>query len=340
MAISDRLDTRRFGGGPGGTAVSDRVDTRRFVGEPGGMAISDRLDTRRVPIKVVELELAGRPSARPAAGRQPTEGWIDGNVLALVRVHRHPLGLLQSDFEDLRGEAAAIEALAQAAHSTFADAIAAHEQSDRNGGSVVNGAPPLCLRSRWRGLPAPPAISVVIATRNRPEDLARCLDSVTTVAYPRLEVIVVDNDPDTDDTEPLIRDRFARPGRYTREPVRGLASAHNRGLALASGEIVAFADDDVVVDRDWLAAIAEAFASGERVGCVTGLIAPAELDTPAQVMLEAHGGFPKRFTPHRYELGQPCGDPLFPFNAGQLGAGASTAFLTAALRGIAGCAPP
>jgi hypothetical protein len=255
-----------------------------FVGEPGGMTITDRLDTRRVPVQVVELELAGRPSARPAAGREPTEGWIDGNVLALVRLHRHPLGLLHADFEDRCGEAAAVDALAEAAHTTFADAIAAHVRSDRNGGSPVDGAPPLCLRPRRRVLDAPPAISVVIATRNRPEDLARCLDSVTRVVYPRFEVIVVDNDPDTDATERLIRDRFAGRVRYTREPVRGTSRARNRGLALASGEIVAFADDDVVVDRDWLAAIAEAFASGERVGCVTGLIAPAELDTPAQVM--------------------------------------------------------
>ncbi|MBW8820333.1 MAG: glycosyltransferase, partial [Streptomyces sp.] len=110
----------------------------------------------------------------------------------------------------------------------------------------------------------------------------------------------------------------------------------NRGLALASGEIVAFADDDVVVDRDWLAAIAEAFASGERVGCVTGLIAPAELDTPAQVMLEAHGGFGKGFLQHRYDLGRPEADPQFPFNAGKWGSGANMAFSAAALRGIGG----
>jgi hypothetical protein len=62
--------------------------------------------------------------------------------------------------------------------------------------------------------------------------------------------------------------------------------AHNRGLTKARGEIVAFTDDDVVVDSLWLIELARAFEFADDVACVTGLILPMELETPAQFWLE------------------------------------------------------
>ena len=142
---------------------------------------------------------------------------------------------------------------------------------------------------------AAPSVTVVVATRERTGLLAACLDSLARLDYPDYEVVIVDNDPVTDDTAKLIRDR-AEPGiRYARENRRGLAAAHNCGLQLAEGTIVAFTDDDVIVDRHWLTEVAEGFTADTDVACVTGLILPAELQTPAQVLLEAHGNFSKGF---------------------------------------------
>src|SRR5437763_1421514 len=81
-----------------------------------------------------------------------------------------------------------------------------------------------------------------------------------------------------------------------------LAAAHNRGLAAARGEVVAFTDDDVVVDAHWLAELVAAFRADERVACVTGLIAPAELDTPEQVWQDEYWGFAKGFERRVFDL--------------------------------------
>lgn len=150
--------------------------------------------------------------------------------------------------------------------------------------------------------------------------------------------MVVDNDPDTADTAELVA-CFPDWVRYVREDRRGLASAHNRGLEEVRGEIVAFVDDDVV-DRHWLTGIAEGFAADRGVGCVTGLILPEQLDTPAQLLLERHGGFDKGFGLQVFDCDQNRpGDPLFPFTAGRLGSGANMAFDTAVLRGLGGFDP-
>jgi GT2 family glycosyltransferase len=153
---------------------------------------------------------------------------------------------------------------------------------------------------------------------------------------------VVDNAPTSDSTERLVRERFGDADAavtYVREPTPGLAVAHNRGVASAHGEILAFTDDDVVVDQDWLAAIAEGFASGDRVGCVTGLIVPGELETRAQAVLEARGGFAKGFARRYYDLRHPSDDRLFPFSAGRLGSGANMAFSASLLRELGGFDP-
>jgi O-antigen biosynthesis protein len=63
------------------------------------------------------------------------------------------------------------------------------------------------------------------------------------------------------------------------------------------------------------------------VACVTGLIMPAELQTPAQLLLETHGHFSKGFAQRLVNRDghRPC-DPLFPFAVGQLGSGANMSF--------------
>ncbi|MDV9192819.1 glycosyltransferase, partial [Streptomyces sp. SR27] len=187
---------------------------------------------------------------------------------------------------------------------------------------------------------AAPHLSVVLATRQRPRSLARALDSLLVQDHPDHELIVVDNAPRTSGTHDLVTRKYSGRVRYVREDTPGLAVAHNTGLAAARGAVVAFTDDDVIADPHWLTALAEPFAADPGLGCVTGLILPARLRTPAQILLESHGGFAKGFAPRLYDPARPPADePLFPFTAGSFGSGANMAFRTEALRRAGGFDP-
>jgi len=189
-----------------------------------------------------------------------------------------------------------------------------------------------------RSHPAPPHVTVIVATRDRAALLDRCLQSLLALPYPSFDVIVVDNAPATDETSRLVAERYGEEPRLRRihEDRPGLGIAHNAGLAVASGSIVAFTDDDVVVDAHWLDALVSPFMDSQ-VGCVTGMIVPARLDTVAQWWLEGYAGFSKGFEPQIYDLdcNRPT-DSLFPYAAGKLGSGANMAFRTDVLRAMGG----
>ena len=124
--------------------------------------------------------------------------------------------------------------------------------------------------------------------------------------------------------------------RYVREGRPGLARAHNAALPHVTGEVVAFTDDDVEVDPHWLRRLTDGFAD-PRVGCVTGMIFPAEVETPAQAWIEAHAGFGKGFERQVFDLDEHRPDDrLFPFTAGRLGSGANMAFRTSVLLDLGG----
>lgn len=181
-----------------------------------------------------------------------------------------------------------------------------------------------------------PFASVIIATRNRPDRLARCLASVEALDYPDFEVIVVDNNPSDEATAEFFADRYGTDSRfhYVREYRPGLAAAHNRGVqAMADrSEYAAFTDDDVLVDRYWLSELMRGFNAAPNVGCVTGMIFPLELETWPQLLIEEFGGFNKGFQRQIYDLRKHRPqDPLFPFTPGRFGSGANMAFRRSSL---------
>ena len=192
------------------------------------------------------------------------------------------------------------------------------------------------LRERNEALATAAAVSIVLCTRDRPGQLENCLRSLSRQEYPDFEVLVVDNAPGTDAARKVAetwRDEMSV--RYVQEPRPGLSWARNTGVAAAVGEIIAFLDDDEEADQHWLARLAVGFGRASEIGCVTGMVLPARLDTPAQEWFEELGGHCKGrgFRPAIFSQEGPQ-SPLFPMPA--FGAGANMAFRRRALTDIGG----
>ena len=186
----------------------------------------------------------------------------------------------------------------------------------------------------------PVDVTVAVCTRARPQLLASCLRSVLALRPDdatdprRFDVVVVDNDPPDDATARLVE---GMPGvRYVREPRPGLDFARNRALAAASGAWIAYLDDDVVVDRGWLAGLEEAVAENPDAASVTGLVLPFELATSAQIIFERRGGFGRGCRKLRFAGPAGPENPLFPLGAGIFGAGCNMVLRTDVVRALGG----
>ncbi|WP_424464739.1 glycosyltransferase family 2 protein [Pseudoclavibacter helvolus] len=180
-----------------------------------------------------------------------------------------------------------------------------------------------------------PLASVIVCTRDHVDLLAGCLDRIRTLDYPNFEVIVVDNAPSSSATRDLVEELGKTDPRlrYVLQERAGLSAARNAGLAAARGAFLAYTDDDVLVDEQWLSALARAFASEASVGCVTGLVATAAVETGAEAYFDARSAsWSARMSPERYDLRERRDDsPLYPYSAGIFGTGANLALSRAAL---------
>jgi glycosyltransferase involved in cell wall biosynthesis len=103
--------------------------------------------------------------------------------------------------------------------------------------------------------PAPPRISVCVCTYNGSSTLGETCAAISRLEYPHHEVIVVD-DGSTDTSAEIAR---AHGFTVISTENRGLSSARNTALANATGEIVAYIDDDAMPDPQWLIYIADMF---------------------------------------------------------------------------------
>jgi GT2 family glycosyltransferase len=104
-------------------------------------------------------------------------------------------------------------------------------------------------------------------------------------------VVVVDNRPEDSPRRLALWSRLSADGRVSvvAEPRPGSSAARNCGVGVARGEVVAFTDDDVEVESGWLRALGGRFAVEPQTDCVTGLVLPKELETPAQIWFERSG---------------------------------------------------
>lgn len=174
------------------------------------------------------------------------------------------------------------------------------------------------LWKRW-SQPEPSSVSVVVCTRDRPEQLTQCLRSLQNLAS--YEILVVDNAPSSDATRQLVAQM---PGiRYVLEPRPGLSVARNTGIRHSTGDIIAFTDDDVIVHSNWIARLQQGFQD-HRVMGVTGLMLPAQLETEAQLIFQTGSGWGYRaltFDAQFFEEMKRRCVPVW-----QIGAGANMAF--------------
>ena len=107
-----------------------------------------------------------------------------------------------------------------------------------------------------RAVSAAPLFSVIVPTRDRPENVCTCLAALAEqrLASERFEVIVVDDGSATP-IDPATFASIAIPATVVRQANRGPAAARNAGAALARGTLLAFLDDDCLPAPDWLEAL-------------------------------------------------------------------------------------
>lgn len=114
-------------------------------------------------------------------------------------------------------------------------------------------------------------IAVVLCTYNRCESLAKTLQSTSRLRLPESvewEILVVDNNS-TDQTRAVVEEYSQRyPGRfsYVFEPCQGKSHALNTAIRKSEGEILAFLDDDVIVEPTWLQNLTGALHDGRWAG--------------------------------------------------------------------------
>lgn len=138
--------------------------------------------------------------------------------------------------------------------------------------------------------------SVVIPTRNRNEDLRRCLQALAAQDYPRekFEVIVCD-DGSEEDVRPIVEEagHYGLAIELARQQPKGPAAARNLGISRARGRIVAMTDSDTLPDRAWLRKLSEAFAANPDAVAVEGKVYAeneGEFDPLGEGPSNKHGG--------------------------------------------------
>ncbi|WP_017299506.1 glycosyltransferase family 2 protein [Nodosilinea nodulosa] len=270
------------------------------------------------PIKVVDIELS-----QPIPTFEELEGYM--GLQALVRLHGVPLGYVKAPISLGRCTANTLSKLILEQHSwaiisqLLKNGLASPQRSEDLTLENLISLPPVEYTGEW------PLVTVAVCTRDRPDDMKLCLEAISQLDYPHLDILVVDNAPQTEGTKELVETHYPQV-RYVREPRPGLDWARNRAILEAKGEIIAYTDDDVVVDTGWIKGLVQAFLESPGIMAVTGLVVPYELETEAQVLFEEYGGFGRGFKTLRYQTISNQSMPWQWLGAGQFGTGANMAY--------------
>ena len=270
--------------------------------------------------KVMDIELSS-----PIEGIQGLDDYEF--ILVLVRLHGVPIGYVQVPATN---GFCSRDVLIKAIMEKHGQTIIPHQLEDCPATTGTEGGFELsdlsdAVHPVYQG-PAP-RVTVAVCTRDRTAYVGKCLDSLRFLDYPNIDLLVVDNSPSSNDTERLVKERYPD-FRYLFEPRPGLNWARNRAITEAQGKIIAFTDDDVLVDPGWVNGLVSAFAQNPCVMAVTGLVVPYELETEAQVLFESRGGFGRGFVRKCYQGDAEPGRKLANIfgDTGKFGTGANMAF--------------
>lgn len=135
-----------------------------------------------------------------------------------------------------------------------------------------------------------PDVSILLPTRDRVALLAKCLGALLSQRTGQtFEVIVIDNAPEPGYSSNVVI--HVPEVRTVIEPRQGLSYARNAGIRAARGRILVFTDDDAQPELDWLENLTRPFSERPNVVAVTGRTLPLKLETEAERLFEAYGGF-------------------------------------------------
>ncbi len=287
-------------------------------------------DESFTPAWVCEIEL----SQKLAVIDSPplADGSRFGRAHALVRLDGTPIGFADVPLTEGRARPAAIAA---AVGTSLGNAIGDELKRLGLGSQMLTSAGIVEAAGLHPAPAATPLVSVIICTRDHPEQFGRAMDSVLAIDYPNFELIVIDNAPSDDGTRTLVERRADPRVHYFLEPIGGLGRARNRGLVEADGEIIAFTDDDVEVDAGWINGLLEGFANGSKVGLVTGIVVSTALENEFQQYFDDQVQWSDNFAARLYDLGENRADHvMYPYASGMLGTGANFAMSAAAVSEI------
>jgi O-antigen biosynthesis protein len=272
------------------------------------------MSARPAAVGVVDLEHGLRDMSFGATA----DGIPYADALLLVRSHGQPLATEMVELDGGQISATELE--------STVGTLRPSEPAER---AVDRGEPPL--------------VSVIVPTAARPERMASCIGALRKLRYPSFEIVVVDNSPGAPGTREAVAAIAAEDARvrYVAEARPGSSVARNRGIREAAADLLAFTDDDVQVDPEWLSWMVEPFLRDARIGVVTGLVLPARMDTPEQRWFEEYSGFGKGLAPRVYDLeeNRPSENLLYPYWGAAFGSGNSMAFRRDVIEGIGGFDP-
>jgi Glycosyl transferase family 2 len=192
---------------------------------------------------------------------------------------RPPLADLAARIDELSGRVAALE---------HAQGIAGPEVSQLKDLAAIQAL------GRWIRhveLDSDTLVSVILPTCDRPLHLTRAVRSVLAQRYEHFELLVV-QDGESPDTDAAIAAADDPRIRHLRIAKAGVCAARNAALSAASGEIIAYLDDDNVMDPDWLYAVVWAFEQRPATDVLYGAFA---IDDVLRLSGAESGALPRIF---------------------------------------------
>jgi hypothetical protein len=234
----------------------------------------------RTPTAVLDLEISGKFTELNDIGDF-------AGALVLFRLHGRPLGWGAAPVTEGRLDRAALVRQLLEQHA-WSCALPLAEKA------VQSGIPPRAidvgsmLLSQPASAPGGPLVTVAVCSRTPAAQLGPCLDSLKSLDYAPLDLVLIDASDDRKRVEALIRDQYPAI-RYSSAP--GVGAAPRRAVSECRGDVLALTHGDAEVDRRWVSRLVSVFLADPEVMTVTGLSLPRLIERPMRAALPAGAPF-------------------------------------------------